>query len=117
MQTIRTGFWVLLAVIMTIFAAMNFHGVQVHVWPGGNAGYDYLEWPLALVIVASFLLGFLPMLLMYRTARWTAERKIRQQDETIALLRPAASPAAALYGDGHDTAPLSTASTTPQPLP
>ena len=87
MQAVRTGLWVLFAIMLTAFAAMNFHTVEVHIYPDGN-GYSRLEWPLAFVSFVSFLLGFLPMLLVYRTAKWSAQRKIKQQNDTIAMLRP-----------------------------
>ena len=85
MQTVRTLIWVIFAVLLTAFVFTNFTIVEVNLY-----GFGVVDWPLALVIVVAFLLGFLPMLLLYRTAKWTAHRKIKQQDDTIAMLRPAA---------------------------
>lgn len=113
MQAIRTGFWVLMAVLLTLFAVMNSDPVAVRLLPGEQG--IIAEMPLALVIVASFLIGFLPMFLAYRTAKWTGERKVRQQEETIAMLRPSPTPTpapASTYGDTPPSTPLS-----PDPLP
>jgi uncharacterized integral membrane protein len=47
----RTGALVLLAVVATLFAVLNFHDVKVH-WIFGTS-----ETPLTLVIVISLLIG------------------------------------------------------------
>jgi lipopolysaccharide assembly protein A len=95
MQAIKTVFWVILAVLLTVFMAMNFHVVPVYVWPNGS-NTNFVEWPLALVVVASFLLGYIPMFLAYRAAKWSSRRKINQQEQTIAQLQsaPTLAPAA-----------------------
>lgn len=113
MQAIRTIIWVMLAVLLTLFAVINSEIVAVRLLPG--EGGTIAEMPLALVIVASFLIGFLPMFLAYRTAKWTGERKVRQQEETIAMLRPQPTPVPTYSDQGLASAPP-TASTT-DPLP
>ena len=100
MQTVRTIIWVVFAVLLTLLASQNLERVPVWVFPGWIA-----ETPLALVIMSSFLLGFLPPYLVNKSNSWRLQRKIRQQDETIAMLRPTPVPAAAA-GSTTATTPL-----------
>ena len=89
MQSMRTLIWVLFAVLLTLFAVINSQRVEVAVWPGYVA-----ELPLSILIISVFLIGFLPPYLVNMTNRWRLQRKIKQQDDTIAMLRPApAAPA------------------------
>ncbi|QJQ32847.1 DUF1049 domain-containing protein [Sphingomonas lacunae] len=95
MQAIRTLIWVIVAVIITVFAVANAQPVTVSVWPGSVA-----ELPLSILIILVFLLGFLPPFLLNLGNRWRLSRKINQQEQVIAQLRPTtvvapASPASA----------------------
>ncbi|MCU0729784.1 MAG: LapA family protein [Sphingopyxis sp.] len=87
MQTIKTIIWVALAVTLTIFAVANSEPVSVLIWPGYKA-----DLALSVLILAVFLLGFLPPYLFGVGSRWHLKRKIAQQDETITMLRPATPP-------------------------
>ena len=87
MQSMRTLIWVLFAVLLTLFAVINSQRVEVAVWPGTVA-----ELPLSILIITVFLIGFLPPYLVNLTNRWRLQRKIKQQDDTIAMLRPAPAP-------------------------
>lgn len=89
MQNIRTLIWVLFAVLLTLFAVINSQRVEVTVWPGTVA-----ELPLSILIIAVFLIGFLPPYLVNLGNRWRLQRKIKQQDDTIAMLRPSPTPPA-----------------------
>lgn len=84
MQSLRTISWVLFAIVFTLLAMQNLTPVEVWVFPGYEA-----DTYLSIVILASFLLGFLPPYLVSASNRWRLQRKIKQQDDTIALLRPA----------------------------
>lgn len=88
MQSVRTALWVAMAVLLTLFAVANFDEVQVWVFPGYRA-----DTYVSVVVVVSFLLGFLPPYLVNLGNRWRLQRRIKQQDETIAMLRPAPAPA------------------------
>lgn len=87
MQTVRTMLWVVMAVAFTLFAVANSDDVKVWVFPGYLA-----DTYLSVVIVVSFLIGFLPPYLVNLGNRWRLQRKINQQDQTIALLRPTPAP-------------------------
>ena len=84
MQTIRTIIWAIVAAALAVFAAFNFQTVEVAIWPGYQA-----EMPLAVLIIAVFLLGFLPPYLVHLTNRWSNRRTIAQQERVIADLRTA----------------------------
>jgi lipopolysaccharide assembly protein A len=107
MQAIRTIIWVIIAVVLTIFAAMNFEPVTVRIFPG-NPG-TVAEMPLALLIVLVALLAFLPPFLLNLGNRWRLTRKIQSQEDTINLLRtPAPAPAPVAVAPAPAPAPATT---------
>ena len=71
MQFLKTLFWVLLAVVVVLFAVRNWTSVTLNLW--GDIQAD-IKIPILLVIV--FLLGFLPTYLVMRTKLWTHRRKL-----------------------------------------
>ncbi len=92
MQAIRTIIWIIVAVVLTIFAVANSQVVAVSVWPGYVA-----ELPLSILIILVFLLGFLPPFLFNLGNRWRLGRQISMQEQVIAQLRtppPAPAPSA-----------------------
>jgi lipopolysaccharide assembly protein A len=84
MQTLRTIIWALIAATLALFAAFNWQVITVSVWPGYSA-----ELPLPLLIIGSFLLGFLPPFAVYIASKWSAKRTIEQQAQVISDLRTA----------------------------
>ena len=106
MQTVRTMLWVVMAVAFTLFAVANSDDVKVWVFPGYLA-----DTYLSVVIVVSFLIGFLPPYLVNLGNRWRLQRKINQQDQTIALLRPTPAPVSTEVAPVSST-PLSSTETT-----
>ena len=86
MQAIRTIVWVVIAIILTIFAVFNAQPVTIVLWPG-----KYADMPLSLLIIFVFLLGFLPPFLLNLGNRWRLGRRINQQEQTIAQLQSAPS--------------------------
>jgi uncharacterized integral membrane protein len=105
---VRTVIWVVVAVLLTAFAAMNFQDVNIHIWPGADGGW-VVTWPLALVFFVSFMLGFLPPYIIALLGRWRLTRQIKQQEATINLLRtPApAVPSAPALSVAEPTLPAS----------
>ena len=87
MQILRTVLWVLLAVVLVVFALYNGKPVEVQVWPT-------LIWepPLAALTIMAFLLGLVPMWLVHRTVRWRLKRRIASLETSLAP--PAPAPAA-----------------------
>ena len=82
MQAVRTIVWVILAVLLTVFAVANSQVVAVSVWPGYVA-----ELPLSILIILVFLAGFLPIFLMHVSNRWLMRRQIEAQKQTITSMK------------------------------
>ena len=94
MQFLKTLFWVLLAVIIVLFARGNWSDVTLNLW--GDIQVD-IKLPLLLALM--FLLGFLPLFLVHRTRLWTIKRRL-EVDQRQQLLAAQPEPA-------DDAAPIS----------
>jgi uncharacterized integral membrane protein len=75
MQFLKTLFWVLLAVLIALFASRNWFDVTVNLW--GNLQAD-IKVPVLLALM--FLLGWLPTFLLYRARVWALRRRIAASD-------------------------------------
>jgi uncharacterized integral membrane protein len=87
MQILRTALWVLIAVILSSFVAINWNPVAVNLWPL-EAGYLHVEWPVGVVALAFFLLGHVPMWLLSKTTRWRLGRRIANLENTVKAITP-----------------------------
>lgn len=76
MQFLKTLFWVMLAVALVLFAHANWHMVTIELWGGLEADVK-----LPVLVIAAFLLGFLPTLIIYRTRLWTLKRRLESQGQ------------------------------------
>lgn len=87
MQFLKTVFWVLVAVVTVLFASWNWHPVTVNLWANLEAD---IKLPLLLVI--TFLIGWLPTWLIMRARVWTFRRRVealeRQTAPTVAPATP-----------------------------
>ena len=92
MQFLKTLFWVLIAVIVVLFASRNWSDVTLSLW--GDIQAD-IKLPVLLLIV--FLLGFLPTWLIMRARIWSLRRRL----DAVELNRLAALPAEAPVDDGE----------------
>lgn len=70
MHFLRTLFWVIVAVGLLIFAWQNNTPVTVNLWAGLQA--DVKLW---LLVVAPFLLGFVPTWIFHRVSVWQQRRQ------------------------------------------
>ena len=92
MQFLKTLFWVALAEIHVLFATVNWQPVTMNLWGGLQADVK-----LPVLILASFLLGFLPMLVVHRARLWTMRRRLEaleRQVAAVAYTTPAPAPQA-----------------------
>ena len=80
MQFLRTLFWVLLAVLIVLFARGNWFDVTLNLW--GDLQAD-IKVPVLLAL--AFLLGFLPTFILYRARLWTMHRRVEAHDRPPAL--------------------------------
>lgn len=95
MQFLKTLFWVLVAVILALFASRNWTSVTVNLWGDIQAS---IKLPLALLL--AFLIGLLPMWLRMRAKLWSADRRIEALERHQAAVPAPAQPAA----PGHSVA-------------
>ncbi|WP_265570236.1 hypothetical protein [Sphingomicrobium nitratireducens] len=79
MQFLKTLFWVLLAVVIAIFATANWHDVMVDLW-----GDLRMAIKLPLLLAITFALGFVPTLLYYRTKVWSLNKRIGLTERNLA---------------------------------
>lgn len=79
MRFLKTLFWIVLAVTVTLFAANNWRDVTMDLW--GDLQAD-VKLPVLLLVV--FLAGAVPTWLVYRARLWRIENRIRQPRDTLA---------------------------------
>jgi uncharacterized integral membrane protein len=86
MQFLKTVFWVLVAVVLALFAKANWKPVTLKLW---NDIVADVQLPLLLLIV--FLLGFLPIWLVMRARIWSMRRRLDvfERPAAPALSQPA----------------------------
>jgi uncharacterized integral membrane protein len=74
MQFLKTLFWVILAIVLVLFARANWDVVTINLWGGLQADVK-----LPVLVVAAFLIGFLPTLILYRARIWSLRRRLETQ--------------------------------------
>jgi uncharacterized integral membrane protein len=79
MQFLKTLFWVLIAVIVALFFSRNWSNTTLSLW--GDIQAD-IKTPILLLI--TFLLGFLPTWLIMRARIWGLNRRIEALDRNRA---------------------------------
>ncbi|MEO5611262.1 MAG: hypothetical protein ABIT68_00625 [Sphingomicrobium sp.] len=80
MQFLKNLFWVLLAVLIALFASRNWSDVTLNLW-----GDIQVDIKLPLLMTLMFLLGFVPVFLVHRTRLWTIKRR-QEVDQRQQLL-------------------------------
>ena len=88
MQFLKTLFWVLIAVIVVLFASRNWSDVTLNLW--GDIQAD-VKLPILLLFV--FLLGFLPTWLILRARIWGHRRRIEAMERNRLAALPPETPA------------------------
>lgn len=86
MGILRTIIWVLLTAVLVIFAMANWIPVTVTIWPG-----QVLDTKLPVLILASFLIGMVPMWIALRTTRWSLKRRLDSSERQLADMRALAN--------------------------
>jgi uncharacterized integral membrane protein len=105
MQFLKTLFWVVLAIILVLFAKNNWEPVTLNLWGGLQAD---VKKPV--LIMASFLIGFLPTLILHRARLWSLRRRIEPLERNAGGILPVpvrtatpAPTAPATNGEGSET--------------
>jgi uncharacterized integral membrane protein len=93
MQFLKTLFWVVLAILLVLFASANWHAVTVRLWGGLEADVK-----LPVLVLASFLLGLLPALVLHYARLWKLRRRLEAQERQASAVQnvpagPGLSPA------------------------
>ena len=88
MQFLKTLFWVLIAVIVVLFASRNWSDVTLNLW--GDIQAD-VKLPVLLLFV--FLLDFLPTWLILRARIWGHRRRIEAMERNRLAALPPETPA------------------------
>lgn len=84
MQFLKTLFWVLIAVLVALFASRNWSSVTVNLW--GDIQAD-IKLPVLMLII--FLIGFLPTWLILRARIWSLDRRVDAMERNrLASLSP-----------------------------
>jgi uncharacterized integral membrane protein len=75
MQFLKTLFWVLLAVVLALFASRNWSDVTLNLW-----GDIQADTKIPILLLLFFLLGFLPTWLIMRARIWSMRRRLEAFD-------------------------------------
>ena len=71
MRFLKTLFWIVIAVLVTLFAARNWRDVTISLW--GNLEADV---KIPLLLATMFLIGLVPAILVYRAKIWRLNNRI-----------------------------------------
>jgi uncharacterized integral membrane protein len=98
MQFLKTLFWVLIAVVVVLFASRNWTDVTINLW-----GTLLADINLPLLLLIFFLLGMIPIWLIMRARLWASQRRVEALERTQAPVtnQPALEP-----GSGLDAEPV-----------
>ena len=89
MSFLKTLFWVVVAVIVVLFAKANWYSVPVKLWGGLEADVK-----LPLILFIGFAIGFLPTFVVHRARVWSLKRRIEPLQRNVAAQSVPAAPAA-----------------------
>lgn len=78
MNIIRTIIWVVVAIALLIFTLNNWSPVEVKIWED-----IVLETKKPVLVIISFLAGFLPVWLLHRGTRWQLRRRITSLETAV----------------------------------
>jgi putative membrane protein len=84
MQFLKTLFWIALTVVLVLFAKANWNVVTLKLWGGLEADVK-----LPVLVLAAFLLGFLPTFIIYRARLWGLRRRLEPAERYVSVAPPA----------------------------
>jgi uncharacterized integral membrane protein len=90
-QIIRTLIWIAITAVLVAFIVMNLHKAPVNIWPLENT-YLQFTWPVGVIALVSYLLGFLPMWLYHLARRWRWQRRIASLEHAVRATVPPPPP-------------------------
>ena len=91
MQFLKIVFWVLIAVLVTLFASRNWTNTTLNLW-----GDIQAEINTPLLVFTAFVAGWLPTWLILRARIWSLNRRIEALDRNrVAAMSAEPAPEAA----------------------
>lgn len=78
MQFLKTLFWVAVAIVVVLFARVNWFPVTLTLWGGLEADVK-----LPVLVFGAFLLGLVPTLVLYQARLWSLRRRIDMQERNL----------------------------------
>ncbi len=84
MQFLKVLFWCLLAFVAALFTYGNWTSVPIRLWSGLIADMN-----LPLLVLVTFLLGYLPTTIYHHAVRWRLRQRLTTM-ERLLIDRPAA---------------------------
>jgi len=83
MQLIRTILLIVITIVLVAFVAINWTPVDVNFWPLDNGNYLHVKWPVGLIVLVAMALGYLPMWLLHKGARWNYNRRLNALENSV----------------------------------
>jgi uncharacterized integral membrane protein len=71
LRFLKTLFWIVVAALVTLFAARNWRDVTISLW--GNLEADV---KIPVLLLAVFLVGLIPTMLVYRAKLWRLNNRV-----------------------------------------
>ena len=85
MQILRTALWIAATALLVSFIAMNWIKAPVNLWPLEDGNYIHFQWPVGVIALIFFLLGFGPMWALGRTNNWRLMRRIAALENSLRI--------------------------------
>ena len=102
MQFLKTLFWIALTVVLVLFAKANWNAVTIKLWGGLEADVK-----LPVLVLAAYLIGFLPTFLIYRARVWSLRRRLEPASRVVSVAPPV-TPAPTTVDNGAGEARVAT---------
>lgn len=83
MQFLKTLIWLVVAIVLILFAQANWRIVTLNLWGGLQADIK-----LPVLVIGAFLIGFLPTYIVHRTRIWSLRRRLETAPPTIVANAP-----------------------------
>ena len=84
LRFLKILFWLAVVVLMTLFAARNWRDVTIDLW--GNLQADV---KIPVLVLITFLIGFIPTWMVYRTKLWRARNRVSLPQREARVRPPA----------------------------
>ncbi len=112
MQFLKILFWCLLAFVAAVFTISNWNAVQIQLWGGLIADVN-----LPLLLLVTFLIGFVPTMLYNHAIRWRLRQRLSTYERELLELRTPRPEPVAIVPVETPVMPVSGVSSVPTATP